>query len=181
MSGIVARGLNALFRTRLGVAVVLVVIVLTVVGVGRVLSDSASGPSPIGLGSPAPAVSIDPSKDDSIVSSETPPEPRTSPGRAQPEQVAYAFASAWVSHTGVTSKKWLDRLLPNATTDLAGQLRGANPAGVPADRVVGRPALEVVNETQVNAIVTMNSGRLSLRLIAPDGHWLVDGIDWERA
>ncbi|MFC3992806.1 hypothetical protein [Actinoplanes siamensis] len=159
---------------------VLVAIVLAIVGIGRLLSDGRSE-SPVGLGSPAPAISIDPSEDDSIVSSEPPPSPKTSPGRAEPEQVAYAFASAWVSHTGVTSKKWLDRLLPNATTDLADQLRGVDPAGVPADQVIGRPALDVVNDTQVNAIVTMNTGRLSLRLIAPDGHWLVDGIDWEAA
>jgi hypothetical protein len=181
MSGIVTRGLNALFRTRWGVALVLVAVVLAIVGIGRLLSDGKSGSTPIGLGSPAPAISIDPSEDDSIVSSEPPPKPRTSPGRAEPEQVAYAFASAWVSHNDVTSKKWLDRLLPNATADLADQLRGVDPAGVPADRVLGRPTLDVVNETQVNAIVTMNSGKLSLRLVAPDGHWLVDGIDWEGA
>ncbi len=181
MSGIVARGLNALFRTRWGVGLVLIAVVLAIVGVGRLLSDGKSGSTPIGLGSPAPAISVDPSEDDSIVSSDPPPKPKTSPGRAQPEQVAYAFASAWVSHNGVNSKKWLDRLLPNATTDLSEQLRGADPAGVPADQVLGRPVLDVVNETQVNAIVTMNSGKLSLRLVAPDGHWLVDGIDWEGA
>ncbi|WP_239138420.1 hypothetical protein [Actinoplanes regularis] len=154
---------------------------LIIVGVGRLLSDGKSESNPIGLGSPAPAISIDPSEDDSVVFSDPPPTPKTSPGGAQPEQVAYAFASAWVSHTGVTSKKWLDRLLPNATTDLADQLRGVDPDGVPADRVIGRPALDVVNETQVNAIVTMNSGKLGLRLVSPEGHWLVDGIDWEGA
>ncbi|WP_285551586.1 hypothetical protein [Actinoplanes regularis] len=152
---------------------------LVIVSIGRLLSDGKSGSSSIGLGSPAPTISVDPSDDDSIVSSDPPAKPKTSPGGAQPEQVAYAFASAWVSHTGITSKKWLDRLLPNATTDLADQLRGVDPGGVPADRVIGRPALDVVNETQVNAIVTMNSGKLSLRLIAPGGQWLVDGIDWE--
>jgi hypothetical protein len=179
MSGIVARGLNALFRSRWGVALVLVAVVLAVVGIGRLLSDGQSGSPTAGLGSPAPAISVDPSEDDSVVSSDPPPSPKTGPGRAQPEQVAYAFASAWVSHTGVTSKKWLDRLLPNATTDLADELRGVDPSGVPADRVIGRPTLDVVNDTQVNAVVTMNSGKLGLRLIAPDGHWLVDGIDWE--
>lgn len=181
MSGIVARALNALFRSRLGIALVLIAIVLAVVGVGRLFSDGESASPSLGLGSPAPAISIDPSEDDSVVSSEAPPTPRTSPGRAEPEAVAYAFASAWVSHTGVTSKKWLDRLLPNATADLADQLRGVDPAGVPADRVVGRPSVSAVNDTMVNAVVTVNSGRLSLRLVAPDGHWLVDGIDWAAA
>ncbi|GIF11217.1 hypothetical protein [Actinoplanes teichomyceticus] len=181
MSGVIARGLNALFRSRWGIALVLAVIVLAVVGVGRLFSDGDAGSPLAGLGSPAPAISINPADDDSVVSSEPPPTPKTSPGRAQPEAVAYAFASAWVSHTGVTSKKWLDRLVPNASTDLADQLRGVDPAGVPANRVVGRPVVEAVNDTLVNAVVTMDSGRLSLRLVAPDGHWLVDGIDWEAA
>jgi hypothetical protein len=181
MSGIVARGLNGVFRTRWGVALVLAAIVLAVVGIGRLLSDGKSTSPSLGLASPAPAISIDPSEDDSVVSSEPPPTPKTRPGRAQPEAVAYAFASAWVSHTGVTSKKWMDRLLPNATKDLAEQLRGVDPVGVPADRVIGRPSITAVNEALVNAVVTMNSGKLSLRLVAPDGHWLVDGIDWAPA
>jgi hypothetical protein len=181
MSGVIARGLNAIFRTRLGVALILVAIVLVIVGVGRLFSDGKSDSPSFGSGLPAPTISADPSEDDSIVSSEPPPSPKTVPGGAQPEAVAYAFASAWVSHTGVTSKKWVDRLLPNATTDLAEQLRGVDPAGVPASRVIGRPAIEAVNASMVNAVVTMDSGKLSLRLVAPDGPWLVDGIDWEAA
>jgi hypothetical protein len=31
----------------------------------------------------------------------------------------------------------------------------------------------------VNAIVTTDAGKLTLRLVAPDKHWLVDGIDWD--
>ena len=49
------------------------------------------------------------------------------------------------------------------------------------DRVIGRPVVDAVNDTLVNAVITMDSGKLSLRLVAPDGHWLVDGIDWEAA
>jgi hypothetical protein len=95
--------------------------------------------------------------------------------------VAYAFASAWVDHNDITAKKWRDRLLPNATKSLADQLRGVDPAVVPADRVLGRPSLVAVNDSMVNATVTMDSGTLSLRLVAPEGAWLVDGIDWEAA
>lgn len=95
--------------------------------------------------------------------------------------MAYAFASAWVDHTDITGKKWRDRLLPNATKSLADQLRGVDPSGVPAERVIGRPNLVAVNDSMVNAIVTMDSGKLTLRLVAPDGLWLVDGIDWEAA
>ncbi|MEV4346636.1 hypothetical protein AB0J83_19420 [Actinoplanes sp. NPDC049596] len=175
-------GLNRIFRSRWGVAIVLAVIVLAIVGLGRLFSsgDDAATPS-VGAGSPAPAVSIDPSEDDSVIDTAPPPSPSTSAGRAQPEAVAYAFASAWADHQSITPKAWRDRLLPNSTKKLANELDGVDPAGVPADRVVGRPSLVPVTATVVNAVVTMDSGKLSLRLISPSGHWLVDGIDWEAA
>jgi hypothetical protein len=174
-------GLNRIFRSRWGIAVVIGVIVVAVVGLGRIFSSGGTDRSPLGNGSPAAAVSIDPADDDSVVDSGPPPSPSTSPGRAQPEAVAYAFASAWVDHKSVSSKAWRARLVPNSTKNLSDELTGVDPAGVPADRVVGRPSLVPVSETVVNADVTMNSGKLTLRLIAPDGHWLVDGIDWEPA
>ncbi|GLY05237.1 MULTISPECIES: hypothetical protein [Actinoplanes] len=180
MPKLLERGLTGLFRSRWGIGLVLIVLVFLVVGIGRLFSDGSTSPS-LGAGSPAPAISADPAEDDSVVSSVTPPTPKTSPGGAQPEQVAYAFASAWVNHQDVSAEKWLDRLLPNATKNLAGQLSGVDPAGVPAERVIGRPSLAAVNNSMVNAVVTMNSGKLTLRLVAPDGLWLVDGIDWETA
>ena len=176
-------GLNRIFRSRWGVAIVLGVIVLVIVGLARLLSDGDDGARPsLGTGSPAPVVSADPAEDDSvIIDTAPPPSPSTRPGRAQPEAVAYAFASAWADHQNVTPGAWRDALLPNATKKLADRLEGVDPAGVPADRVTGRPSLEPVNSTVVHAVVTMNSGKLSLRLVAPDGHWLVDGIDWDAA
>jgi hypothetical protein len=36
-----------------------------------------------------------------------------------------------------------------------------------------------VSATLVNAVVTMDTGKLTLRMISPDGHWVVDGIDWD--
>jgi hypothetical protein len=181
MARIVELGLNRIFRSRWGVALVIVVIVAAIVGIGRLFSDGRATVPSLGGGSPAPAISVDPSDDDSVIDSGPPPSPSTIPGRAQPEAVAYAFASAWANHQNVTPKSWRDRLLPNATKNLADELSGVDPAGVPAERVVGRPSLVPVSETVVNAVVTMNSGKLSLRLVAPDGHWLVDGIDWEPA
>ena len=174
-------GLNRIFRSRWGVAIVLVLIVMAVVGIGRLFSDGSSNGPVLTNNSPEPAISVNPSDEDGEVSSEAPPTPVTSPGRAQPEAVAYAFASAWVDHTNVSAKTWRDQLLPNATTRLADELRGVDPAGVPAERVIGRPSLAAVSDTVVTAVVTTNSGKLSLRLIAPDGHWLVDGIDWDPA
>ncbi|MFF5295438.1 hypothetical protein [Paractinoplanes globisporus] len=172
-------GLNSIFRSRVGIAIVIVALVAAVVGIGRIFSDGGGSTPALGSASPAPAISIDPKDDDSVIDSAPPPSPSTIPGRAQPEEVAYAFASAWCNHQKVTPKTWRDRLLPNATKNLADELNGVDPAGVPADRVIGRPSLVPISETVVNAVVTMDSGKLNLRLVAPDGHWLVDGIDWD--
>ena len=181
MRRLVEIGLNRIFRSRWGVALVIAIIVVAVVGIGRLFSGADTNRPVVSTGSPAPAISIDPAEDDSVVDSGPPPSPSTSPGRAQPEAVAYAFASAWVAHTNVTPKAWRDRLLPNSTKNLADELEGVDPAGVPADRVIGKPTLAPVSETVVNAIITTDSGKLSLRLVAPEGHWLVDGIDWDPA
>jgi hypothetical protein len=171
-------GLNRIFRSRWGVAVVLAVIVLAIIGIGRVFADGSDSP-PLGVASPGPTVSADPKDDDSIIETDPPPSPSTRPGRAQPEAVAYAFASAWADHQNVTPKAWRAQLLPNSTTKLADELDGVDPASVPAERVIGRPSLVPVSTTVVNAVVTTDTGKLSLRLISPDGHWRVDGIDWE--
>ncbi|MEU8816011.1 hypothetical protein [Actinoplanes sp. NPDC048796] len=174
-------GLNRIFRSRWGVAIVIAVIVLAVVALGRLFAGEGSSQPPLDAGSPAPAISVDPAEDDSVIDTAPPPRPSTSPGRAQPEAVAYAFASAWADHQNITPKAWHDQLLPNATKKLASELSGVDPVSVPADRVVGRPSLVPVSAAVVKAIVTMDSGKLSLRLISQDGHWLVDGIDWDSA
>jgi hypothetical protein len=179
MPRILELGLNRIFRSRVGVAIVIVALIAAIVLIGRVFSGGRDPIPSLGAASPAPAISINPSDDDSVLDSGPPPSPSTSPGRAQPEAVAYAFASAWSNHKSVTPKTWRDRLLPNSTKNLAGELNGVDPAGVPADRVIGRPALVPVSATIVTAVVTMDSGKLNLRLVAPDGHWLVDGIDWD--
>jgi hypothetical protein len=181
MPRIVELGLNRIFRSRWGVALVIGIIVVAIVGVGRLFSDGRSNRPSLATASPAPALSVNPSDDDSIVRSEPPPTPKTSPGRAEPEAVAYAFASVWVDHQDVSPKAWRDHLLPNSTKDLADELSGVDPSTVPAERLIGRPSLEPVSDTVVNAIVTMDSGQLTLRLIAPGGHWLVDDIDWAPA
>ena len=176
---ILERGLTGIFRSRWGVAIVLAVLVLAVVGIGRLFSDGqAAPPASIGRGSPEPALSVDPNDEDTVISPAPPPSPSTSPGTAQPEAVAYTFASAWVNHRNVTAKAWHDRLLPNATKNLSDKLAGTDPADVPASRVTGRPELVPIGEGLLDAVVTVDSGKLTLRLVAPDGKWLVDGIDW---
>jgi hypothetical protein len=171
--------LNRIFRSRWGIAVILAVLVLAVVGVGRLFAASNSDPPLTTPISPGPAISIDPSDDDSVVSTEAPPSPESFPGAAQPEAVAYAFASAWVDHTKVSKKTWFDGILPNATQRLASDLNDTDPADVPASRVLGRPALVAEGDGLVTAVVTCDTGKLTLKLVAPDKHWLVDGIDWD--
>ncbi|MFL6112273.1 MAG: hypothetical protein ACJ786_13095, partial [Catenulispora sp.] len=70
---------------------------------------------------------------------------------------------------------------PNATKNLSDELAGVDPADVPASQVLGRPSLVPVGAGLVNAVVTTDAGKLTLRLVAPDKHWLVDGIDWNPA
>jgi hypothetical protein len=171
--------LNRIFRSRWGIAVILAVLVLAVIGVGRLFNGANSDPPLTTPISPGPVISVDPSDDDSVVSTEPPPSPTTFPGAAQPEAVAYAFASAWVDHTKASKKAWFDGILPNATQRLAGDLDDTNPADVPASRVLGRPSLVPVGNNLVTAVVSCDTGKLTLKLVAPDKHWLVDGIDWD--
>ena len=169
--------LNRVFRSRWGIALVLALLVLAVIGLGR-LFNGAAQETPLTSASPAPAITADPSDNDSVISAEPAPAPTTFAGAAEPEAVAYAFASAWVDHH-VSKKKWHDGILPNATQRLADQLNDVDPAGVPADRLIGRPSLVPAGDNLVNAVVTTDSGKLKLKLVAPDKHWLVDGIDWD--
>lgn len=175
---ILERGLAGLFRSRWGVALVIAILVLAIVGVGRVFSDG-TGRTPLTAPSPEPALSVNPDDEDSVISPGPPPSPKTSPGTAQPEAVAYTFASAWVNHDGVSAKSWHDKLVPNATKDLSEQLSETDPADVPASRVIGRPELIPLGEGLVDAVVQVDSGKITLRLVAPDGRWLVDGVDWD--
>ena len=176
------RGLTGLFRSRWGVALVLAVIVLAVVGIGRIFADPGeTDRTPIGAASPAPALSVDPDEEDSVISPEPAPSPTTNRGTALPEAVAYAFAGAWVDHESVSAKVWRDRLVPNSTPALSGDLAGTDPADVPASRVNGRPKLVPIGEGLVDAVVETDSGTLTLRLVAPEGRWLVSEIDWEGA
>lgn len=181
MPRILERSLTGLFRSRWGVALVIAVLVLAIVGVGRIFSDGTVASPLTETVSDAPIASIDPSHDDDgvIVDDDPPPSPTTSPGSAEPEAVAYAFAAAWVDHKNVSAKTWHNGLVPNATQDLSDELNGVNPADVPADKVIGRPTLVPIGDGLVNAVVTVNSGKLTLRLVAPDGRWLVDDVDWE--
>lgn len=174
-----------LLRSRAGVAIVLFAIVLLIVGVARGFSGNATDRGPAvtsGAESTVAGPSVDPSYNyDGPVSSLTPPTLSTSPGGALPDAVGYAFAAAWVDHQNVTAATWYGRLLPHATESLAEKLRGVDPVSVPADRLTGEPVVVPYAESVADVTVTVDSGTLRLTLVAPDGRWLVDSVDWERA
>ncbi len=174
---------NRIFRSRWGLGLLLAIMVLAVVWLGRVFSGPGTGTPVVArdTGTTRPTISTNPHGDDGVGSPPPPPPPSTRPGTAKPEAVAYAFASAWVDHRGVSAKEWYDKLLPHATSGLAERLSGVDPAGVPADRIVGKPTVIPHAASLVEATVGVDSGRLRLRLVAPDGRWLVDGVDWQRA
>lgn len=169
-------------RSRLGVAALLAVVVVGVLSSARLVARPGDDSSVV-VGAPdRPITTVDPTTgDDGLVSPKPPAEPVTRPGTAKPLAVARAFASAWLRHRDVTAQEWHEGLLPHATERLTEQLEGADPAGVPADRITGDLELIPRGGKYVEVAVPVDSGRLILRLIAPEGRWLVDGVDWERA
>jgi hypothetical protein len=174
--------LTGLLRSRWTLAAALAVIIVAIV----VLARLVAGPAPnrvLETGDrPAPTISVDPHGNDGvIIGTQPPPQPSVSPGTAAPAAVAYAFASAWADHTNVSARDWHDRLLPHVTKALAERLSSGDPATVPADRVVGDAAVTPLGEQLVEARVPTDAGELRLTLVAPDGRWLVDAVDWHRA
>jgi hypothetical protein len=173
--------LRGVFRSRWTLALALAVIIVAIVVLARLLA----GPAPNRVldrdNTPAPTISDDPHGDDSVISPAPPPSPSVGPGTAAPAAVAYAFASAWVDHVNVSGDDWRDRMLPHMTTRLADELVKTDPAVVPASRVTGQPTVTPLSELVVEASVATDAGELVLQLVAPDGKWLVDSIDWRKA
>jgi hypothetical protein len=94
--------------------------------------------------------------------------------------VATKFATAWLRHTGVTQQQWWSGLKPYATEALLAKLKETDPAGVPAERMTGPAVVQNRDVSYVDVSIPLNSGQLKLRLLATNGRWLVDGVDWER-
>jgi hypothetical protein len=168
-------------RSRLGLAALLAVVVVAVLGSAKLAAGPTDG-APTVSAPRQPIETADPhAGDDGLTSPEPPPGPATGPGTAKPMAVARAFASAWLRHRDVSADEWQAGLLPHATEDLTQRLEGVDPAGVPADRITGDLTLIPRGTDFVEVTVPVDSGRLLLRLIAPEGRWLVDGVDWERS
>ncbi|HYN92778.1 MAG TPA: hypothetical protein VES42_02885 [Pilimelia sp.] len=168
--------------SRYGVAAVLAVLVLGILGSANLLAGPDREPAGVAGAPERPLVTADPTAgDDGVVASRPAPAPVTSPGTAKPLSVARAFALAWLDHRDVPADTWHAGMLPHSTEALSRKLAGVDPAGVPADRITGAPTLIPLAESVADVNVPIDAGTLRLRLVAPEGRWLVDGVDWVRA
>ncbi|MFI2710343.1 hypothetical protein ACH495_09465 [Micromonospora sp. NPDC018662] len=181
------RALEFLFsrvlRSRLGIALVIAVLVFGVIGTARLVSGAGDGGVGVAVRPTQPISTVDPEAgEDGVLSS--PPAavaPRTRPGEPTPEQVAGRFTTAWLAGPGSTGAAWQARLRPLSTPALVEKMAGADPETVPARRTTGPPTLRPRTESFVEASIPLDNGTLRLELVAPDGPWLVDAVDWERS
>ena len=90
-----------------------------------------------------------------------------------------AFAQSWLERTR-SEKSWLAALRPHSTQQLLQELQDVDPATVPAAHITGEVSVVVLSESAVQANFPLDSGQLRLRLVGPEGHWFVDGVDWDR-
>jgi len=169
-----------LLGNRFGVALGIVVVVAAVVAVARVAGAPPPAPPPAGTAA-APSTALSAEPDDGQDSPEPAISPSTSPGTAAPLAVAASFTTAWLHHTGVDPAQWLAGMRPYCTDSLAAELTGVDPAGVPASRTAGPAQLVPQDATFAQVVVPLDSGTLTLRLLATAGRWLVDGVDWQRS
>jgi len=176
--------ITGLLRSRTGVALVLAAIVLLFVGVARLFGDNATNnnwaPDALaGQSGAALATGRTNGPDDGVVSALPTVTPSVAKGAATPTQVAQAFAGSWLEKSR-SAQTWLDALRPHCTQQLLDQLKDVDPSTVPANRVAGEVTLMVYSETAVQVTIPLDSGHLLLRLVGPNGHWFVDGVDWDR-
>lgn len=169
-------------RSRLGVALVIAVLVFGVIGAARLVSGPVDPTVGLSNRPREPISTVDPEAgDDGLLSGPTvAPSPRTRPGEPTPEQTAAGFTTVWLSGPGSSGVDWLARLKPFSTPALTEKLVGADPERVPAQRMTGQVTLLPRTESFVQALITLDNGQLRLDLVAPDGRWLVDAVDWER-
>ncbi|MGW3899127.1 hypothetical protein ACWD6L_28455 [Micromonospora profundi] len=179
------RALEFLFaralRSRLGVALVIAVLVFGVIGAARLASGPLDPTDGLSSRPSRPITTVDPKAgDDGVLATEAPPSPVTPVGARTPEQTADRFTAAWLGRPGMTAEEWHAGLRPLSTSALTEKLAGAEPAGVPAEKVTGPSTVRAGTETFVEVLLPLDNGRLRLELVMADGGWLVDVLDWER-
>ncbi|SCG52619.1 hypothetical protein GA0070613_2184 [Micromonospora inositola] len=168
-------------RSRLGIAVVIAVLVFGVIGAARLVSGPIDPSTGLSSRPHEPISTVDPEAgDDGVLSSTAPPTPRTRRGELTPEQAAGRFTTAWLTGPGSSGDDWQARLRPMSTPALTEKLTGADPESVPARRLAGEVTLRARTESFVEALIPLDNGLLRLELVALDGRWLVDAVDWER-
>lgn len=169
--------------SRYGMAALLAVVVMVILaGTRIVVGGDEAAPAPAGAPD-QPITTVEPGHgDDGVAASpKPPPSPVTKPGADEPLKVARDFTTAWLRNgDDVTAEDWHRGLRKHSTKELRERLEGADPAGVPAERITGELTLVPVGPEFAEVSVPVDSGRLILRMVAPDDRWLVDGVDWER-
>ncbi|MEU4679792.1 hypothetical protein [Micromonospora sp. NPDC023737] len=168
-------------RSRIGIALALAVVVFGIIGAARLFSGPIDPSLGLSNRPTEPITTVDPNAgEDGVIGSEAPPEPVTRPGERTPEQTADRFVTAWLGKPGSTAEQWREDLRPLSTPALTEKLAGAVPQEVRAEQVTDDVTIRPRTETFVEALVPMDTGRLRLELVAPDGQWLVDAVDWEQ-
>ncbi len=162
---------------RYGVGLGLIVAVAIVLAFARAVGNGHGTSLETG-GSPGPiGVTVSGPPDDGEGTTPTPAAPSTSPGADSPRTVATRFAQVWLHHD-VSAAQWHANVSRYTTRALSDELNGADPAGVPADRVVGAITQIDVGADFCQIEVPTDTGTLTLSLRADSGRWLVSGIDW---
>ncbi|NJP34078.1 hypothetical protein [Micromonospora thermarum] len=173
--------LTRVLRSRIGIALALAVVVFGIIGAARLVGGS---PDPgVGLSNrpDRPITTVPPTAgDDGAIATGAPPAPVTRAGELTPEQATDRFVAAWRGRPGLTADQWHADLRPLSTPALTEKLAGADPAGVPVGQVAGDPTVQPRSETFIEVLVPFDTGRLRLELVAADGRWLVDAVDWEQ-
>ncbi|WP_088959935.1 hypothetical protein [Micromonospora purpureochromogenes] len=168
-------------RSRIGIALAIAVLVFAVIGTARLVTGPVDPAIGLSNRPREPITTVDPTEgDDGVIATPVPASPSTRPGELTPQQIADRFAKAWLGGSAVTAEKWHSDLRPLSTAGLTEKLTGADPAGVPAEKVTGELILRPRTEAFAEVLVPLETGRLRLELVAPDGRWLVDAVDWER-
>ncbi|MDI1465090.1 hypothetical protein QEZ54_29385 [Catellatospora sp. KI3] len=140
-------------------------------------------------GSPAPLANDPPpatqapvdsdAGDDGVVRIDPTPSALKPSSGPQVVSLATSFAKNWIQHDR-SADDWLEALRPMCTETLTAELDGVDPVSVPASRITGAAHVEALADSYVEVAIPIDAGTLRLRLVAPGGKWLVDGIDWER-
>lgn len=174
----------ALITTRYGVAGLIALIVLVVVVGAKIFGASSGQPADTGPLVAVPTTSASASQriPDDGDGSASPTPPVVKPGQPGPVQVATDCATAWLNHPAtITPDQWWQAVTRYTTASLAAKLKGADPQGVPASRIVSPAQLTQHGASWAYVAIQTESGTLTLRMLSGAKGWQVDGIDWTRS